>query len=221
MKRFLLTVIVLSATMVYAVTSSKSVCPMPSDVISTPAVQKIPAATKAILNEGFEAEVFPPLGWSISGAAYMWSRTDLCSAYGVGTGCAKADFYNAYLSANIQDLITFVCTPTGANDSLYFDHAYATNAGVKDSLTIWTSTDGGSNWAHLICLYGTPLNTGGSVAEPFVPDPTQWDTKKYALPAGTNMIKFTAYSEWGNNLYLDNVQVKYPQQTYGCHRTGY
>jgi hypothetical protein len=172
-----------------------------------------------VINEGFESEGILPLGWSLSGAAYLWTRTDDCSGYGIGTGCAKADFYNA-VNGKYQDLITLTCTPTGTNDSLYFDHAYATsNPPATDSMVIWTSVNGGASWNHFMLLEGGnkgPLNTGGGTSDLYVPDPTEWATKKYALPAGTNKIKFTAYSEWGEQSLPGQYQSQVPSAGYGC-----
>ena len=216
MKRFLLTLMTLSAATALAFSGSKPAGALQTDIMSTTVIQKMPIATKAILNESFENEFFPPIGWTLSGTANLWSRSDLCSGYGIGTGSAKADFYS-FSSGKYQDLITFVCTPSGSNDSLYFDHAYASYPGdYTDSLVIWTSIDGGSNWVYLICLEGGkggPLNTGGVESSSYVPESDEWATKKYALPAGTDRMKFVGYSDFGNCLYLDNIYVKYPQQS--------
>ena len=190
MKRFLLMAIVLLITVAYPTTA-------------------------AIINEGFESEIFSPLGWSVSGTASLWARSTLCSAYGVGTGSARADFYS-FSPGKYQELTTYVCTPTGPTDSLYFDHAYAGYPGdYIDSLLIWTSIDEGSNWTLLICLEGGngPLATVKKPSrESFIPTADQWATKKYALPTGTNRMKFVGISGYGNCLYLDNIYVKYPQQ---------
>lgn len=167
----------------------------------------------AIINEGFEGASFPPTGWSLSGTSNLWSRYAV-SAYGVGTGSAKADFYSTS-SGGTQSLITMTCTPSGSNDSLIFDHAYATYSGERDSLAIFTSIDGGSNWVLLVGLGGGatgPLNTGGTTTATFVPNSGQWATKRFALPPSVNKLRFLGYSRYGNNLYLDNIRIKYPPQ---------
>ena len=93
-----------------------------------------------------------------------------------------------------------------------FDNAYApyTN-GTIDSLIIETSTNTGSTYTPLVKLYGSnaggPLNTVPALGSAFTPTSGQWATKKYALPVGTNKIKFRARSGFGNNLYLDSICV--------------
>ncbi|MCU0607451.1 MAG: T9SS type A sorting domain-containing protein [Candidatus Edwardsbacteria bacterium] len=175
-------------------------------------VPTIVTAPRAIVNEGFESATFPPTGWSLSGAAAIWSRSTDCSGYGVGVASTRADFYN--VNGGTQDLVTYVCSPTGATDTLVFDHAYAPYPGTYlDSLTIWTSTDGGSNWTKLIGLVGGAsgtLNTAPATTSQFIPTAGQWATKKYALVANTNRIRFRGHSAYGNELYLDNIKVIYP-----------
>ncbi len=39
----------------------------------------------------------------------------------------------------------------------------------------------------------------------FTPTSSQWATKKYAVPVGTNRISFKAISAFGNNLFLDSI----------------
>ncbi|MBI5806532.1 T9SS type A sorting domain-containing protein [candidate division TA06 bacterium] len=175
--------------------------------------------------EDFEPATFPPNGWSKSYEFPVWLRSTKCSGYGTGVASAKADFFNTYyiwtVAGRWEDLITLTVPPTGASDSLKFDHAYAcyssTSGGEKDTLRISTSTDGGSNWTVLITLIGGrlgPLNTGGYTASEFVPTAAQWATKMYTLPAGTNKIKFMAKSAAGNNLYIDNVKISSPSQAH-------
>ncbi len=170
----------------------------------------IEGGAKAILFEGFEGATFPPAGWSLAGSAALWMRSTDCSGYGIGSGAALADFYN--VQTGTRDLVSFVCTPTAAGDSLVFDRAYApyTPGTYRDSLTIWTSINGGTAWVKLFGLVGGPggtLNTAPATGNLFVPTPAQWATKKYVLPTGTNRIRFRAHTAYGNELYLDNIHV--------------
>ncbi len=160
----------------------------------------------------FENTSFPPSSWSVANTSnYNWIRTTYASGYGVGSSCAVADFYD-YLSGNF-DLLTKDFALTTAGDSLSFDHAYATGSNEVDRLDVYTSTNGGSTWTLLISLLGGvsgPLKTANPTYDLFVPTAGQWATKKYALPVGTNKVKFTGVTAYGNNLYLDNVKIGVP-----------
>lgn len=163
------------------------------------------------LVQGFESLPFPPTGWSVqySGTLY-WERASV-GGYGASAGSAVFRFYEAPASV-VQSFLTPAFTPAGAGDSLSFDYAYATYDTEVDSLIVETSTNGGSSFVRLIALAGGPIVGSGMVtAAPdfnsFVPTASQWGTKSYALPAGTTMVRFTAKSAFGNNLYLDNIRV--------------
>jgi len=170
------------------------------------------AGTALSLNEDFDNTSFPPAGWTLAHTgAYDWLRTSYCSGYGSGTASAMFDFYD--YSSGTYDLITKQFTPSGASDSLRFDHAYAPATNENDQLSVFTSTDNGSTWVLLINLAGGsagPLRTGTPTSDLFVPTPSQWATKRYILPVGTNKIKFSAISAFGNNLYLDNIKLGTP-----------
>lgn len=91
-----------------------------------------------------------------------------------------------------------------------FDHAYATYSGQVDLLELWVSSNAGVSYSLLYTWLGGstgPLNTGGQVYEPFFPTSGQWASKSYSLPANTNRFLFRGVSDWGNNLYLDNISV--------------
>ena len=100
--------------------------------------------------------------------------------------------------------------PSSPGDTLSFDHAYATYSSENDHLIIYTSTNNGSSWITLITLNGGvsgPLATAPPCGNVFIPTSSQWATKSYALPSGTNKIKFTGVTAYGNNLYLDNIRI--------------
>lgn len=160
----------------------------------------------------FENNTFPPSNWSVANtSSYNFIRTTYCSGYGVGTSCAMADFYD-YASGNF-DLITKSFPNSTAGDSLIFDHAYTTGAAEVDKLDVYYSIDNGSSWTLLITYLGGPsgpLKTANVTYDLFVPTAGQWATKRNALPVGTNKIKFTGVTAFGNNLYLDNIKVGVP-----------
>jgi hypothetical protein len=165
------------------------------------------------LSQDFEGSAFPPAGWTVEGSgAAFWTRSTDASGYGVGVGSALADFYS--ISSGLQfSLVTPIFQASVAGDSLKFDHAYATYVTENDQLQISTSTNGGTSWTVLITLAGGvsgPLVTAPPTTSVFVPTPSQWATKRYALPIGTNKVKFTGISAYGNELYVDNILVGTP-----------
>lgn len=161
--------------------------------------------------EGFTGATFPPSGWSLTytGTLY-WSRV-ASSSYGIGTGSAKFDFWNA-AAGTAQSLNTLNFYGTSAGDSLRFHNAYAPYTdGSTDSLEILTSTNSGTTYTTLVRLWGNNttgnLNTRSALGSEYTPASGEWATKKYALPVGTNKIRFRARSGYGNNLYLDSICV--------------
>jgi len=160
------------------------------------------------LSMNFVATEFPPLFWNLEYTGeQFWSRHGV-SAYGIGTGSAKFNFWDA-LPGFTQSLITNPFEESVTGDSLIFDHAYRCWEEEYDSLIIETSTNAGVSYSLLIGLAGGPsgpLATAPPSTVLFVPTASQWATKKYALPQGVNRIRFKAVSSWGNNLYVDNIQ---------------
>ncbi|MBI5402091.1 MAG: Omp28-related outer membrane protein [Ignavibacteriae bacterium] len=160
--------------------------------------------------QDFDNPNHPPLGWTLNTTnVFNWDWTVMCSGYGQGFGSIKGNCSDA--SAGLTfDIISPQFTAAGAGDSLIFDHAYATYGSANDQLKIWYSTDGGNNWTQLVLLNGGTsgeLVTAPATGQAFVPTTSQWATKRYSLPAGTNKIKFTAISAYGNNMYLDNIKI--------------
>ena len=195
--------------------SKKFVSIAPATNSTVPVTIRTPGGDNVLtfLSQDFEGSAFPPAGWTSQGSgAAFWGRSTDASGYGSGTGSALADFYS--ISAGLQfSLITPVVPAAVAGDSLTFDHAYATYTTENDQLQISTSTNEGTSWTVLITLAGGvsgPLVTAPPTQSVFVPNASQWATKRYALPAGTNRVKFTGISAFGNELYVDNIQVGTP-----------
>lgn len=165
--------------------------------------------------ETFSIDKFPPAGFfqEYSGTNY-WSRNTV-SAYGSGSGSAKFDFYNAPRNT-VQSLTTNNFTAVSSGTYLTFDEAYAPfNASGfgPDTLIIERSADLGVTWSNLVILRGNyegtgELNTAPPNGSAFTPTAGQWRPKIYLLPVGTNKLRFKARSQFGNNLYLDNICVQ-------------
>jgi len=183
-----------------------------SDYTSPGTVTTLCPETVAPLSENFSSVAFPPSCWTntpVSGTN-LWARSS--SSHGSGTGSAFANFYaqesGTYQLGTMPIDLRGMVTP-----KLKFDFAYATFTEEVDEMDVYYSTTYGSTWTLLLAMPGGAsgiLNTAGATTDPFVPTAAQWRTHSMELPAGTNMLKFTAISAYGNNLYLDNITVESP-----------
>ncbi|MFZ1320676.1 MAG: hypothetical protein WAT71_03895 [Ignavibacteria bacterium] len=164
--------------------------------------------------EDFSGAMFPPDDIDVVyDGTLRWSRNNV-SAYGSGNGSAKFDFYNAGVGP-VQSLISKSFTPVGAGNYLTFDEAYAgySPAYGPDTLVVESSTNFGNSYTVHATLIGYGDGTGELTTAPptildFIPTSSQWASKIYALPVGTNKIRLSAKSGWGNNLYVDNVCIQ-------------
>ena len=163
--------------------------------------------------EDFSADQYPPptMTEDFITQSY-WSRQPQ-SAYDIGSGSLRFKSWSAP-AGTVQPLVTYSVPPFSFN-YLTFDNAYGPYAaGYVDSLIIETSTNGGASYSTLVNLWGGlgaqagPLNTVFTAGSEFTPLPHQWASKIYALPAGTNKIKFKAVSGFGNDIWLDNVCIQ-------------
>jgi hypothetical protein len=161
--------------------------------------------------EGFTS-AFPPLNWSTFNATSgpSWVKSTSCGGFGLSSESTKMDFYT-YAAGTINELIlppinlAGVITPT-----LTFDLAYATYATEADKLEVFVSDDCGDNWTNVYDKSGTNLNTAPATTSPFVPSAAQWRNESVNLFGYSNpsiLIKFVATSAYGNNLYIDNVNL--------------
>ena len=174
--------------------------------------------------QDFESGVFPPPCWSTAGSAPLWNNsTGLAagiSGYGVGTASAWADFWG--VSVGSQDLISFDYDASSLTSAqLKFDWAYDIYFTNTDTLKIYYSLDAGTTWLLLATGYNGASGAGlfnlvtvsngrtseyGSAGNPVLS--TDWMTIAFGLPAGTNKVKFTVGTDYGNNLFVDNIKIE-------------
>ncbi len=171
------------------------------------------------VTQPFTAATFPPTNWNLvnANAGPTWSRLGTTGAYGSNTGAAKYDFYNNGATGDADDLylpptdLTAVSSPV-----LSFDVAYAFYTAVpnneNDQLEVKVSTNCGQTWTTVFNQAGTALATSASpVTSAFVPSAAQWKTVTVAVPTLANsptaLVKFVATSDYGNNMYVDNINL--------------
>ena len=163
--------------------------------------------------DDFSGVKFPPASMyeEFSGTNY-WIKSNV-SAYGIGTGSAKFDFFNAP-AGTVQSIVSNNFTNAAANTYLTFDEAYAPYTSLgPDTLVVEASANYGVSYTVLAVLLGKvdgtgELNTAPATVSAFTPSNSQWRPKIYTLPVGTNKVRLKAKSGFGNNLYIDNLCVQ-------------
>ncbi|MEP7146662.1 MAG: T9SS type A sorting domain-containing protein, partial [bacterium] len=175
------------------------------------------------LNQDFLDAAFPPPFWGLDnggGTTQYWTRNTV-GAYQTGVGSAKYDFWTASAATPIQTLTSNQFPPvTLSNNYLRFNysHAYYLSGTTlaNDSCRIETSTNNGSTWTVLLRMGASQSISSGYNSSPimstlasqsiFTPTSVnQWATKILSMPEGTNKVRFVTKSNFGNNLYIDNI----------------
>ncbi len=171
--------------------------------------------------------IYPPAGGAAiaetfenSGIPASWTfRTDITNTwkniYIIG--------FNSYRSVQLPwwsittgQIDTMKCPPMSfidaADPSLTFDVAYMTFLLRKDKLEVEVSTDCGISWTTVYNKEGEILSTTPSQgAEYFPGSNSQWRHETINMSTYVNqhmvMIRFKGTSDFGNNLFIDNINV--------------
>jgi PKD repeat protein len=175
--------------------------------------------------ETFESNSSTVSLWSVQNpdAATTWALYTIAGTT-PGTRAAGIDFYNYATTGQRDGLISPPLNLSNMTTAdLYFEHAYRRyNASSTDSLIIYVSTDCGQTytriWARGENGTGT-LATQGTSTTAFYPSATNhWcmgPTGSSCFTISLNayvgqpnlMIKFEGYNNYGNNLFVDNINI--------------
>lgn len=172
----------------------------------------------APLMEGFTATTYPPTGWFINNpdAGGTWARKTAAGGFTTAASatCSKIDFYSIPAAA-VDELYAKNVDYTGATTAaLTFDVAYAQySATYIDKLEVKASSNCGATWTTVYTKSAAALATNGGafVTAAYSPTATQWRTESVNLNAfagqSSVMIKFVATSGYGNNAFVDNINL--------------
>jgi hypothetical protein len=166
------------------------------------------------LVQDFVSTTFPPANWIKNNPdnAATWTRV---TAGNVTAGSAKIDFYNS-ANTQVDELITpsydFGGNVTSA--TLDFDVAYCQYGSENDRIQFQMSTDCGLTWVDVwnksgsALAFGNPPYSAGS----WTPSSSsQWHHQSVPLNTyvgNSNVfMKIKATSNYGNNGYIDNINV--------------
>ncbi len=169
------------------------------------------------ITEAFTPITFPPANWFMLNANQgpaTWSRIPNTGGYAVGLGCAKYDFYNNNVLGDADDLFLPSMDFTGISSPLLtFDIAYCQYSAELDKLEVLVSVNCGATWANVYSKAGAVLSGTNSpqTAQFAAQLASNWRTEVVNLSAFANqaqvLIKFVATSDYGNNLFLDNINL--------------
>jgi len=162
------------------------------------------------LSQAFTASGFPYTNWTLDNPnpSISWARVT------TNAGSMKFDCYN-YGAGSVSSFIveptniTTLTTPT-----LTFDVAHRQySASYSEDLEVFVSTNCGTSWVSIYNTSGAALATvsGYTGNAAFTPTTTQWRTETVNLTpyiASDNLfIKFTGTSGYGNNVYVDKINI--------------
>jgi photosystem II stability/assembly factor-like uncharacterized protein len=164
------------------------------------------------IEEDFEAG-FPPNEWTLEGSP--WTYALGVGGYDLSDHSMYVDNFSISQEGSRFDIIAPVSLfDLQEEDALLsFDVAYAKySAAYADSLSVSVSTDCGLNWTEVYLKGGTDLATAPDVtAASFIPEANQWRTDQVDLSAYLNednvQIKFTNINDYGQALYVDNINI--------------
>jgi hypothetical protein len=169
------------------------------------------AASPIIQN--YSAVAFPPAGWILSNPdnGPTWSRNSTAGANATAQS-AKMDFYNS-AAGSVDELYlpNANMTMTATQAALDFYVAYATYLTEQDKLEVKVSTDCGVTWTTPFSKVGTNLQTANPQTAAFTPTAAQWRAETVNMTPFINqtnvLVKFVATSAYGNNLYVDEINL--------------
>ncbi len=190
-----------------------------NDMLSMNIAVPLPATT-TMPSENFAATTFPPANMTISGSAdgYNWERFNTVAAGAAGSGSARLKWYDIANTQQDHLYLTPIDLSGATSATLNFAVAAAayqasgSTTVTNDRLIVRVSTNCGTTWTNLYNKSGAALATSAPQAASFAPTTAaQWrnetiDLANY-LTQSNLLIDFNGVSNFGNNCFLDNINV--------------
>lgn len=165
------------------------------------------------LVEGFEGTTFPPAGWTLinpNTGSITWARSTLAAKS--GTASARLNFYSYTSAGHVDMLQTPIMNMSQTQLFVDFAYAYKTYISETDELDVRISTDCGATWTSLWKKSGLALasSTPPSQTASFTPSASDWKSESINISTYRNVpfiIEFKTTNQYGNNLYLDDINI--------------
>lgn len=127
------------------------------------------------------------------------------------SGCLKYNNFSFASGKNGETYLAPVDLNSNTNKTMKFDVAHAQYQNENDKLDVLVSIDCGATWTNVYSKQGATLSTVPAQTAAFTPTAAQWRNETVDLTAfgsATKLIvKFKATSAYGNNLYVDNINI--------------
>lgn len=169
--------------------------------------------------EDFEGGSFPPPASYLTNVDddRTWEPVTTTGANGASTTAMYVNNY-AYNAQGQEDMFNLVAMDltqagTGVSAALFFDVAYRRySSSLSDDLRVDVSTDCGQTFSQLYFKAGGDLATGINSGQSWAPfSANDWRTDSVDLSpyiGGHVVLRFVNICGYGNNLYVDNINVK-------------
>lgn len=162
-----------------------------------------------------EDQAVTPTGWRLENVDGLdtWTNVSVTGADGNATRAWRIDYYYYNAPGQQDRLVTPVITLAGsAGSRLRFHHAYKPyGASYTDALRVEISANCGQNWTQLYFAEALALGTTTTGTSPWAPSAAnQWllhDIDISAYDGQSVVIRFTGVNDYGDRLYLDNLEV--------------
>ena len=147
-------------------------------------------------------------------SSFSWTYNDTVGGYGLSSHCIMVDNHSINDLGETCDIIAplnmSALDPSEA--ILEFDVAYAQYSGAyADALEVLVSLDCGKTFTSVYYKTGADLATAPNTTTQFIPENDQWRTESIDLSPylgnGNVQIKFRNINDYGQTLYLDNINV--------------
>jgi hypothetical protein len=166
------------------------------------------------LSQDFETAPFPSANWYLynPNGDFSWIRVQPGS---VGSYSMAIDNYNNDAPGRIDELRSASISTAGILDSaiITFDVAHKNYSGSSDKLEVLISRDCGATWTAVFSKSGTTLATAGASTAAYIsPVASDWRSERIVvggsqISGGQFMVAFRNVNDYGNNIFLDNINV--------------
>ncbi len=165
--------------------------------------------------EDVQSGLTTPPGWRMENpdGSYGWTTASLTNGPDCTPTIAWMIDHYYYGGSGQEDLLYSPPVMLGDSSRLKFDHAHATySSSYVDGFRVDLSDDCGDNWTTVYSAFDPALATAPATTNVYEPaNCSQWlahDIDISAFDGEEVMLRFVSINGYGNQFYLDNVQVE-------------